>query len=382
MSSKVLTERVFAETIVANGGRVYRVGGCVRDIIRGSTPKDMDFCVVGMVKKNFKVLFPEAEECGKYFPVFRLPIDGVKCEIAFARTERKAGSGYKGFKIASNPKITIEQDLFRRDTTVNSIAIDSLTGENIDPFHGIEDIKNKILRATGRHFSDDPMRAIRLARQSAQLGYEIDCETLILASTVANELGGEPVERIFAELVKVLTEAQEPARFFKVLAQTSLLQIIFQEIADLPTEKFDIAMARLDAVAKATVSLKLRFAVLGLVIDQESLFRWNNRMTLPADWLNAAVAAGKVMALLSLPNPETIVTAINCLRRGSLSTKEFDTISQAAELSLPALDLLKAVMTLPPEDVAPDKLKGKDIGKWMNRKQTEAIAKVWGENRA
>jgi tRNA nucleotidyltransferase (CCA-adding enzyme) len=76
VSSDVLTERVFAETILASGGRLYRVGGCVLDMVRGITPKDIDFCVVGMVKKSFKVLFPDAEECGKYFPVFRLCIDG------------------------------------------------------------------------------------------------------------------------------------------------------------------------------------------------------------------------------------------------------------------------------------------------------------------
>ena len=153
MNSALLTERAFAEIIAENGGRVFRVGGCVRDWFMGIIPKDIDFCVVGMVKKNFKAIFPDAQEYGKSFPVFRLLIDGIKCEVAFARTERKVGRGYKGFKISSNPKATIEEDLFRRDTTVNSIAMDSLTGEIIDPFHGREDIKNGILRATSKHFS-------------------------------------------------------------------------------------------------------------------------------------------------------------------------------------------------------------------------------------
>lgn len=135
-----------------------------------------------MVKKNFKLLFPDAQEWGKSFPVFRLLIDGRRCEVAFARTEpQKVSSGYKGFKVASNPKITIQEDLFRRDTTVNSIAIDSLTGEIIDPFHGIRDIENKILRATGRHFGDDPIRALRLAGQAARFGFEIDSDTVTLA---------------------------------------------------------------------------------------------------------------------------------------------------------------------------------------------------------
>jgi tRNA nucleotidyltransferase (CCA-adding enzyme) len=376
VSSNVLTERVFAETILASGGRLYRVGGCVLDMVRGITPKDIDFCVVGMVKKSFKVLFPDAEECGKYFPVFRLCIDGKRCEVAFARTERKVGSGHKGFKIQSNPKVTIQEDLFRRDTTVNSIAIDSLTGEIIDPLNGIQDIRNKILRATGRHFADDPIRALRLAGQSARLGFEIDADTLTLANAVADELGDEPAERVLAELARVLNEAPAPARFFKVLVQSNLLQIVFKEIADLSSGNFDRAMSSLDAVAKATSSPKLRFATLGLVLNQESLFRWNSRMTLPGEWINAAAVVGKTTALLQLSNQERIVAAIDGLRRGSLTVEEFDIISQAVELNIPALSPFKALLSLS-EDVAPNELKGKDIGEWLRQKHIEAITKVW-----
>ena len=380
MSSKVITEQTFAETILANGGRLYRVGGCVRDKVRGMTPQDIDFCVVGMVKKNFKVLFPEAEECGKSFPVFRLPIDGRQCEVAFARTERKAGSGYKGFKIASNPKITIEEDLFRRDTTVNSIAVDSLTGEVIDPFHGIQDIKNKLLRATSPHFVDDPIRALRLAGQAARLDFAIDDNTLVLASTAADELGDEPAERVLAELTKVLKEAPAPARFFKVLVQSNLLQHVFEEMADLSTEKFAIAMDKLDLVAKATSSPKLRFAALGLVLDSKRLSHWNSRMTLPGDWLTAATTASKMLTLLEIPNPENIVTAIDSLRRGSLTVEEFDILSQAVELHIPALSPFKELLTLSP-DVVPDELKGKAIGEWLRQKHHKIIAEAWEKMR-
>jgi tRNA nucleotidyltransferase (CCA-adding enzyme) len=108
-------------------------------------------------------------------------------------------------------------------------------------------------------------------------------------------------------------------------------------------------------------------------MEKASLFRWNNRMTLPADWLSAAVVAGNVMTLLSPPNPENIVTAIHCLRRGSLSTEGFDSISQAAELNLPALTPLTAVMALEAAGVVPDHLKGEAIGKWLRQKQIAAI---------
>jgi len=376
MNSTLLTERSFAETIASNGGRVFRVGGCVRDQFLGVIPKDIDFSIVGMVKKNFKMLFPDAEEYGKSFPVFRLAIDGIKCELAFARTERKVSSGYKGFKISAKPKITIEEDLFRRDTTVNSIAKDCLTGEIIDPFNGIQDIKNKILRATSQHFVDDPMRALRLAGQSARLGFKIDDGTLALASVVANELRDEPAERMLIELTKVLAEAQQPGTFFKVLAETKLLQITFREISDLSQADFETAMARLDSVATVTSKSKLRFATLGSVLDKESIYRWNNIMTLPGDWLHAAIAVGKTTSLLEYPSPEKVVSAINGLRRGSLSIEEFDIITQGAGLKIPVLSFLKSAMTLLPEVVVPQTLTGKDIGEWLRQQHVEAISKV------
>jgi tRNA nucleotidyltransferase (CCA-adding enzyme) len=376
MSGEVLTERVFAETILANGGRLYRVGGCVRDMVMGTTPKDIDFCVVGMVKKNFRQLFPEASECGKYFPVFWLNVDGRRCEVAFARTERKAGSGYKGFKIASNPKITIEADLFRRDTTVNSIAIDCLTGEVVDPFGGVQDIKNKLLRATGPQFADDPIRALRLASQAARLDFAIDADTLTLASTAAAELSDEPAERILAEMVKVMQAAQAPARFFEVLAQSRLLDIAFTEMAQLSREEFALAMTRLDAVAKVTASPKVRFAALGLTIGTAGLACWNKRMTLPGDWLQAAAAAGKVAALLEQPDPEKIAVAIDSLRRGSLTVAEFDIVSQAAQAGIPALEPFKTALALLPGAI-PAELQGRDRGEWLRRKQGTIIAEIW-----
>lgn len=375
MNTSMLTECGFAETIAANGGRVFRVGGCVRDSFMGVTPKDIDFSVVGMVKKNFKMIFPEAQECGKSFPVFLLKIDGVKREVAFARTEKKVGSGYKGFRVSAKPKITIEEDLFRRDTTINSMAQDSLTGEIIDPFGGRVDIEAKILRATSEHFSDDPMRALRLAGHAARFAFAIDADTLPLVMAVKEELAGEPVERMIAELGKVLPEAQQPARFFRVLAETNLLSVTFQELAALSDEAFEKGMDGLDAVAKATKEAKLRFAALGIALDKESLTRWNERMTLPGDWLDAAVTVSQSIAFLEKLTADKIVDTINKLRRGSLTIEEFDLITQAAGLKIPQLCSLKAVMTLPKGAVVPKHLQGKEIGEWLKTKQVEALEK-------
>ncbi|WP_378955485.1 polynucleotide adenylyltransferase [Pelosinus sp. sgz500959] len=376
MNQVLLTEQSFAETIAECGGRVFRVGGCVRDQFMGVIPKDIDFCIVGMVKKNFKAIFPDAEERGKSFPVFHLFIDGVKCELAFARTERKVSSGYKGFKVSAKPKIKIEEDLYRRDTTINSIAMDCLTGEIVDPFKGVEDIQSKLLRATSEHFPDDPMRSLRLAGQSARFGFTIHPETLILASAVVDELRDEPAERMLMELTKVLNDAQEPSTFFRVLAETKLLPVTFQEISNLPKENFERAMVALDGVAQLTKSPKLRFAALGLVLDKETLLSWDHKMKLPGDWLDSAITMNKFTGLLEIPSAEKIVMAISTLRRGALSVEEFDMVTRGARLDLPVLGTFKAAMSTFQQSDMPKELKGKEIGEWLRKKHIEMIGKI------
>ena len=139
--------------------RIYLVGGAVRDKLLGIEPKERDWVVVGstpqeMKKKGFK-------QVGKDFPVFIHPNSGE--EYALARTERKSGHGYTGFEFDTDSKVTLEEDLERRDLTINAIAEDE-SGALIDPFQGKEDIKNKKLRHVSDAFSEDPLRVLRLAR--------------------------------------------------------------------------------------------------------------------------------------------------------------------------------------------------------------------------
>ncbi|MBP2636500.1 MAG: tRNA cytidylyltransferase [Firmicutes bacterium] len=374
MAASELTEKGFAEIIARNGGRAFRVGSCVRDHFMGVTPKDIDFSIVGMVKKNFKMLFPEAEEFEKSYSVFGLTIDGIKCELAFARTERKVAGGSKGVKVSTKPKITIEKDLVRRGTTINSMAFDILTGEIIDPFQGRRDIEAKILRANSQDFFDDPMRAVRIAGQAAQFGFAIATDTLSLMIATAEEIAREPMNRIATELRKVLSEAREPGQFFKVLEESGLLKIICKEIADLPNEEFRRVITGLDYVARATPNAKLRFAAFGLVLDKESLELWSNRMDLPGDWLAAAVTVRQTIEFLEYPTPDKIVDTINKLRRGSLAIEEFDLITQAAELKILKLGPMKEVMGSTQGAVVPDTVKGKEIGEWLRKKHVEAIS--------
>ncbi len=368
-----MTERELAETICAQGGRLYRVGGCVRDTLLGLTPKDVDFCVTGMVKKHFKELFPAAKECGKAFPVFLLTLDGKKAEVAFARTERKVAAGYCGFKVSCKPKVTIEDDLYRRDTTVNSMAQDCLSGEIIDPYGGREDLSRKLLRATSEHFSEDPIRALRLAGQAARLGFKVEPGTLVMAAKVADELKGEAPERMLAEMSKALQEATAPASFFKVLAETGLLQVTFNELAQLDSSRFEAALQLLDATAKRSSSPKVRFASLGFTLSRQALQAWNLRMTLPGDWLEGALTAGEVKTLLAEPSAAKLVVALTRLGRGNLDAADFDCIAQAAALGLPELTLLKKMLQTVDRTAMPPELRGREIGQWLQARQEEML---------
>ena len=136
--------REMAKIIRKNGGNIYLVGGAVRDTILNREIKDEDYCVTGISQENFIKIFPEAKIQGKAFSVFILNHK----EIALARKETKIGKGHKEFEIETNEKITIEEDLQRRDITINSMAQDILSKEIIDPFGGRKDLENRIIKAT------------------------------------------------------------------------------------------------------------------------------------------------------------------------------------------------------------------------------------------
>ena len=117
-----MTEGEFATAVREAGGQVFIVGGWVRDRLRGAVPSDKDYVVTGLAEDAFIAVFPGAKRVGRGFPVYLLEVGGDTCEIAFARRERKTGPGYRGFEISARPDITIEDDLYRRDTTMNSMA--------------------------------------------------------------------------------------------------------------------------------------------------------------------------------------------------------------------------------------------------------------------
>ena len=220
--------KTIAKKIEQAGGRLYLVGGAVRDDLLGKKTHDKDFCVTGITAEEFQKMFPEAHIRGKAFAVF--DIDDQ--EFAMARTETKQGKGHKEFEINADSQITIEQDLARRDITINSIAKDVLTEEIIDPFNGRKDLKNKVIKATTKAFKEDPLRVYRVARFAAQLGFEVENETIKQMMKLKEELNSLSIERVFSELSKAL-ETDKPSIFFDVLRKADVLDIHFKEIKNL-----------------------------------------------------------------------------------------------------------------------------------------------------
>ena len=209
--------------------KVYLVGGAVRDQLLGLPVKDRDWIVVGADPATLLSL--GYQQVGKDFPVFLNP--KTKEEYALARTERKSSAGYTGFICDFSPTITLEQDLIRRDLTINAMA-QSEDGEIIDPYGGKQDLENRILRHISPAFSEDPLRVLRVARFAARyhsLGFKIASETLALMAELAlsGELQHLTAERVWLETEKALNE-KNPEIYFETLHKTGALSVLFSEI--------------------------------------------------------------------------------------------------------------------------------------------------------
>ena len=212
--------------------QVYLVGGAVRDELLDIKGSDRDYVVVGATVDDLLKL--HYRQVGRDFPVFLHPVTHE--EYALARTERKQGHGYTGFICDFHPGVTLEEDLKRRDLTINAIARDS-DGELIDPFNGISDLNAKILRHVSPAFSEDPLRVLRVARFYARffkLGFNIAPETLALMHemSASGELSTLTPERVFIEMEKAL-KTDAPEEFFMVLHQVGALKYILPEVDQL-----------------------------------------------------------------------------------------------------------------------------------------------------
>jgi len=209
--------------------KTYLVGGAVRDELLDYPFSEKDWVVVGASVDD--MVTAGYQQIGKDFPVFLHP--DTKDEHALARTERKTSPGYKGFDVHASPEISLEQDLERRDLTINAIAKDE-NGELIDPFNGVKDIHDKILRHVSPAFSEDPVRILRVARFAARylhLGFIVADETMQLMKDMvaAGEVDALVPERVWQEMNKALGE-RSPSRFIEVLRDCGALKVLLPEI--------------------------------------------------------------------------------------------------------------------------------------------------------
>lgn len=209
--------------------KTYLVGGAVRDALLKLPVKDRDWVVVGATPEA--MLAQGFQQVGRDFPVFLHPKS--REEYALARTERKSGNGYTGFVTWSAPDVTLEQDLQRRDLTINAIA-QTESGELIDPFHGLRDLQRRLLRHVSDAFNEDPLRVLRVARFAARfahLNFRIAEETQALMRQMAEsgELSHLTAERVWKETEKALT-SRNPQVYFQVLRDCGALEVLFPEL--------------------------------------------------------------------------------------------------------------------------------------------------------
>jgi len=280
---------------------IYLVGGAVRDTLLGLPVKDRDWVVVGaspqqLVARGFVPV-------GKDFPVFLHPVS--KEEYALARTERNSAPGYKGFTVHAAPDVTLEQDLARRDLTINAIAVaqrqlapdgsfDPATVTPDDPYHGQRDLQQRVLRHVTDAFHDDPVRILRVARFAARFdAFRVADETrALMRSMVANgEVDALVAERVWQELARGLME-DTPSRMLQVLADCDALAHLLPELAATPAVA--LASRLVDEAADMQVPLTVRFASLCRALpDPCGLDGLCARLRVPNDCRDLALLAAR-----------------------------------------------------------------------------------------
>ena len=413
-----MEEGQFVRRIREAGRRAAIVGGWVRDNLRGVEPKDKDYVVSGLGEDSFCALFPDAQKVGRSFPVFLLKIDGEASEVALARTERKTGTGYLGFESCADRNVTIEDDLSRRDTTMNAMALelfsDGTPPKRIDLFGGEEDIRSGRVRAVSERFLEDPVRALRAARQAAVFGFSVEPHTIDLMAACREELMREPQPRIFGELSRALA-APRPSVFFRTLHTARLLDAVFPEIHALigktqpeafhpEGDAFEHTMAVVDAVAGRTENIIVRFAALvhdiGKGTTPESLLphhyghelhglsvlaAWNRRMQLPRAWLQVAeFVIAEHMRASRLKKPGKIAELLVALSRLPVPAKEVLHVFCVDHGGMPPYfeqydSLIRELLAVRGSD-APEELHGEAVGTWIRNQRAHCIrnaAKHW-----
>jgi len=273
--------------------KIYTVGGAVRDELLGLPVTDRDYVVVGATPRQMMKL--GYKPVGKDFPVFLHP--RTHEQYALARTERKTARGYHGFEFYATPEVTLEQDLARRDLTINAIARDA-AGRLIDPFSGARDLKARVLRHVGPAFAEDPVRILRVARFAARYGFAIAPETLRLMRAMVDDGEADALvaERVWQELAQGFME-RRPSLMFEALAACGALAVILPELAaQCAGAKGRHALAALDAAAARKLDLAQRFALVAMRADEAAISALCARLRVPQECRDLALLAARYHA--------------------------------------------------------------------------------------
>ncbi|MFN3234348.1 MAG: multifunctional CCA tRNA nucleotidyl transferase/2'3'-cyclic phosphodiesterase/2'nucleotidase/phosphatase [Gammaproteobacteria bacterium] len=258
--------------------KIYLVGGAVRDALLGRKIKERDWVVVGATPKE--LLAQGFQQVGKDFPVFIHPETGE--EYALARTERKIGKGYTGFECDASPNVTLEEDLLRRDLTINAMA-QTNDGDIIDPYHGQRDLKEKYLRHVSPAFVEDPLRVLRLARFAARFPqFSVADETMAMMKTIVaeGEMKALTPERVWVETRKALEESA-PQRYFEILFSCHAAKDVFPELSK-------NMISRVSEIAEKTSDTIARFVAVVFDLEVVTLRQLVQRYKIPNEYNDMA----------------------------------------------------------------------------------------------
>jgi len=350
--------------------KAYVVGGAVRDELLGLPVQDKDYVVVGatpeeMVRQGFKPV-------GKDFPVFLHP--KTHEEYALARTERKSGRGYKGFTVYATPDVSLEEDLKRRDLTINAMAKDE-DGKLIDPFGGKKDLEAGVLRHVSEAFAEDPVRILRVARFAARFGFDVAPETLKLMKEMvaSGEADYLVPERVWQEFARGLGEPH-PERMFELLDACGLAEKLLDGVRPLPEI--------LKRVKKASVPQ--RFAVIAWPHQEGEVSAVCERLKAPNDVCELALLACRNRIALRAAPLATPAALLELLKRTDAFRRpeRFAELLEVARIASPGLETaraeraLAAATAIDAGKIAAGAPTPADIARLIDEARTRAIAQA------
>lgn len=401
--------------------QVYIVGGAVRDKLLKRAYTDKDFVVVGATPEQ--MLQAGFIQVGDDFPVFLHP--KTKEEYALARTERKSGKGYKGFEVYASPEVTIEEDLLRRDLTINAMAIEvkglmddtPITGEVVDPYNGQQDIKDKVLRHVSEAFSEDPLRVLRIARfygrfydpkleqDKNEHNFIVAPETITLIGQIndSDELKHLTAERVWQETSRALLQ-NSPQAYIDCLMKVGSLPHVMPNLAEALSNNStkDLVFNALQIAAQQNFNLAQRWAILMLAFTTEPMDQLESSTNLEGcqSWLAEAKALAQLLkvpkkiaqfaqayitcypylthyAQLTAEDIAKLIT-ITKADKSELELSELLQVHKVVQLSYQQLQFSKYIQAFKAITIndVDEGLRGSAIGEAIHQARVEAIAKL------